>query len=298
MLPGVVGARCGSPPRHDLRDADAGAGPARHRPHRVDGGTERRAPASGTTMTSPHCSTEEAARTPRTPRIPAIVESVRRGTAAPVAPGSSHRPTRGELSVGGQRRRGTHPMGQLSPLGTARGQPDVHDTGGSVPVGTARRAARRRFGDTVDELHLPRPFDVTELCRTVGRRRGRPSPLLPITTREQCLCGVCGKDTKGLLAPRSGSSCGRRSTGPARCTRPRPHRGGPASDQPGAHPRSSWPEITKPSTEDLDGGTACRLRPGIVPAGLPWADVAGGRMSRSACGRQADRVPRRLRVLS
>jgi hypothetical protein len=57
-------------------------------------------------------------------------------------------------------------------------------------VGIARRGLRRRLRETVDGLPIPHPFDVTELCRTVGRRRGRELLVLPITTPGASPCGV------------------------------------------------------------------------------------------------------------
>lgn len=50
------------------------------------------------------------------------------------------------------------------------------------------RTLMRRCRAVTDTLTLPDPFDVGELCRAVGERRGRPIVLAPLTTTG----GPCG----------------------------------------------------------------------------------------------------------
>jgi hypothetical protein len=56
--------------------------------------------------------------------------------------------------------------------------------------GTTDRALRRRCQAVVDGLELPEPFDIVELTRRLGERRGRPIHLLPMRVGSTPVCGL------------------------------------------------------------------------------------------------------------
>lgn len=56
--------------------------------------------------------------------------------------------------------------------------------------GTNVRKLIRRCKATVDQLDLPEPFDVTELCRRTGKARGRPITVAPMPLRGASPCGL------------------------------------------------------------------------------------------------------------
>lgn len=48
----------------------------------------------------------------------------------------------------------------------------------------------RRHRELVDRLDLPRPFNLTLLCRSVGEQRGRPIVLVPLGLSALGPCGL------------------------------------------------------------------------------------------------------------
>ncbi|MER7167898.1 hypothetical protein ABT336_17745 [Micromonospora sp. NPDC000207] len=49
---------------------------------------------------------------------------------------------------------------------------------------------RRRCERLLTDLALPEPFDLHELCRVLGERRGRPLRLMPISLPMHTVCGM------------------------------------------------------------------------------------------------------------
>lgn len=49
---------------------------------------------------------------------------------------------------------------------------------------------RRRCEQLVAEIDVPEPFDIHELCRVLGERRGHPIFLLPIALPARTVCGM------------------------------------------------------------------------------------------------------------
>ncbi|MEV1144176.1 hypothetical protein [Micromonospora sp. NPDC049799] len=43
----------------------------------------------------------------------------------------------------------------------------------------------------IAKLGVPEPFDIHELCRVLGERRGRPIHLVPISLPVHTVCGMC-----------------------------------------------------------------------------------------------------------
>jgi len=50
---------------------------------------------------------------------------------------------------------------------------------------------RKKCEQLVAEFGVPEPFDIQELCRLVGERRGRPVHLVPISIPVHTVCGYC-----------------------------------------------------------------------------------------------------------
>jgi len=59
-----------------------------------------------------------------------------------------------------------------------------------------RRRVRRRCQQIVRDFELPSPFDVYELCRSLGDKRGRPIVLLPWALPPDSPCGLWVAATK------------------------------------------------------------------------------------------------------
>jgi hypothetical protein len=49
---------------------------------------------------------------------------------------------------------------------------------------------RRRCEQVVNGLQIPDPFDIHELCRLLGHRRGRPIQLIPLSLPAGSPCGI------------------------------------------------------------------------------------------------------------
>lgn len=61
-----------------------------------------------------------------------------------------------------------------------RGDPDVNI-----------HRLRKRCERIVAQLGMPKPFDIHQLCRVLGERRGRPIHLVPISLPVPTVCGMC-----------------------------------------------------------------------------------------------------------
>lgn len=55
---------------------------------------------------------------------------------------------------------------------------------------TSKRELRRRCERIVEQLDLPDPFDIEQLCRRLGAQRGRPIRLLPLRLPVNSPCGM------------------------------------------------------------------------------------------------------------